>query len=215
MWKYLNTVETPPVRLDDDDKARCLYARDYASQKRYDYSEANKLISNLKKDISRRGERDWIWKQRAIEQFATELAMVFPENGEISVAPIPSSKHRDDENYDSMIDDVLSHLSQLRPNVSVICPVIRKSSIRSAHTSKGNRPSMDEAYQSMAWTGDAGSNVSIVLVDDVITAGTTFKTCQRIIRENRPDLYVFGVFWARTVWPDTVDIDLSGILNSF
>jgi len=33
MWKYLNSVENPPVRLDKDDKDRCLYARDYASKK--------------------------------------------------------------------------------------------------------------------------------------------------------------------------------------
>ena len=40
----------------------------------------------------------------------------------------------------------------------------------------------------------------IVIVDDVLTSGSGFRACERLIHQNVPDVMVIGVFWARSVF---------------
>lgn len=207
MWKSLDLVEDPPVRLSQEDRANCFYARDYASRKKYDYSESNNLIANFKKDVSKRETNQWPHKIRAIQRFADELTHLFSElQGKVSIAAIPTSKRRDDPLYDSRLDDVLEIVSQ-RCDVVVKEPLIRRVSVEPAHTSE-ERPTVEQVYETLMWNGIDSPPNELVLIDDVVTAGTTFKACQRHIHENAPHLKVYGVFWAHTVWPDQ-QVDLS------
>jgi hypothetical protein len=55
-------------------------------------------------------------------------------------------------------------------------------------------------YDNLAWSGIGPSNGAIVLIDDVITSGSRFKACQRLLVEKVPGILVYGLFWAKSVW---------------
>jgi hypothetical protein len=213
MWKKLDQVENPPARLDASDV--CFYARDYASGRNFEYSEANNLIINFKKSVSTRGTAQWYYKERAIKRFAQELASLLGStSAELFVAPIPPSKRRDDPAYDPRLDMVLEQVTHQCNNVTVTNTIVRTVSKTPAHQSGSYRPSVDEVYESLDWNESLPERAKLmVLVDDVITAGTSFKACQKLVYQNAPQINVIGVFWARTVWPEQeficpVDSDL-------
>jgi len=216
MWKQLDQVENRPARLTPKD--RCFYARDYASGKDYSYSEANSLIKNFKKSVSKRGTSEWHYKEQAIKQFANELFTWLGDlDEEFFIAAIPPSKRRDDPEFDSRLDTMLTEFERQCQKAHVVRPVERATSMLPAHISGSHRPTVEEAYESLSWTPLSPPPTTLVLVDDVITAGTTYKACQRLIEENAPELKVYGVFWARTIWPDdpfaNVEVDLSAFFD--
>ncbi|WP_291174423.1 hypothetical protein [Gimesia sp.] len=201
MWKQLDQVENRPVRLTDDDE--CFCARDYASGKDYSYSEANSLIKNFKKPVSTRNTNQWYWKERAIKQFANELAgWLGTLEEEFSIAAIPPSKRRDDAEYDPRLDMVLDQFAGLCPHAKVVRPIERTINRTPAHLSGGNRPSVEDVYESLTWEGLVVPPTTLILIDDIITAGTSFKACKRLALHNNIQLEVYGVFWARTIWID-------------
>ena len=69
-------------------------------------SPGNSLVSNYKKDISLRGEKQWYYKEEAIRQFAALINMIPFENNSILLAGA-TSKRRDSVLFDSRNDDVL------------------------------------------------------------------------------------------------------------
>lgn len=203
MWKKMDAVEVPPVRLRLEDIASCYYARDYVSNGGYAASEANNLISNLKKPVSKRGTNEWHYKTKAIHKFACELGSWLgsdPAN-QFCIAAIPGSKRKDHPEHDPRLTMVLSSLRAMYPNAIVEEPIERNVSMEAAHTSEV-RPTIDEVYDSLSWSGFQTTSEAIILLDDVITTGTSFKACQRLIAQNCPGCTVYGVFWARTIWPD-------------
>lgn len=212
MWKSMDAVEGPPCFLRDVDLKSCVYARDYISRGGFKASEANGLVSNLKKGIATKGTSQWYWKERAVEQFASELLSLFGTSPQpFHLVPIPSSKRRDDPEYDPRLDMVVRQVCSRRPAVLSSCPITRVSSRIAAHLSS-SRPTIDEIYGSLEWAGVETPPCNVVLVDDVITTGASFRACERLILENAPECDVYGVFWARTVWPDhSVDIDFESI----
>jgi hypothetical protein len=210
MWKKIDItlIEKPPARLELSD--RCYYAREYAAGKGYAHSDTNSLISNFKKPVSERGKAAWKWKERAIDQFASELSQwLGGVEGEFYVAPIPSSKDRDHLEYDNRLEIVIDRLCRSCPKLIASCPVIRRTTLQAAHLSGGSRPTPRQVRDSLQWEGLPGGKPThpLIFVDDVLTTGTTFKECQRLVQINAPAVDVYGVFWARTVWesacPDT------------
>lgn len=60
------------------------------------------------------------------------------------------------------------------------------------------------AYNELEWISDElgnldNGNATIIILDDVITSGASYKACKKIIHEHYPNLEVYGVFWAVTV----------------
>jgi hypothetical protein len=195
LWRKIEHPEVVPVRLRPGDE--CYYAREYVSHGNWDASEANQLIRNFKKTNDRRGRPEWRYKTQAIHQFATELAQIV--NYGILCA-IPSSKRRDDPLYDSRLDDVLSKLRKMNPEVTVERPFEVMESHEAAHA--GGARSEESFYGMMEWKGFQQAPEDVVLIDDVITTGAHFKACQRMIREYHPAAKVYGIFWAKVIWPD-------------
>ena len=85
------TVHDSPTWLDDSDI--CYYLREYTPDAGYSGGvdpETNQRIHNYKKPVDRRGLPEWKYKERAIRQFAAELATLLKKN--FTVTWIPSSK---------------------------------------------------------------------------------------------------------------------------
>ncbi len=199
LWKKFDCLTDSRVFLECDDE--CFYARDYISHGGYSASEGNHLIKNLQKHPSKRGTPEWPHKVRAIDQFARELTTVLPADA--VVASIPSSKVRTDPEFDSRLEDTLARLVELVPSIGIETPIARAVTAQALH--HGGTRRVNHVVQSLQWLGFSDPDDLpnyIVLIDDVITTGSTFKACQRLIHQQYPTLKVYGVFWARTVWPE-------------
>jgi len=194
LWRKIEKPEAIPVRLSEGDE--CYYARRYVSGGKFGASEANQLIRDFKKPPDRRSKVEWRYKVHAIEQFAAELGQ-FIERG--SLCAIPGSKRRDDRAYDSRLDDVLDILSSRNRQIIVERPFEVTVSHRATHD--GGERSAESFYEMLNWTGFKTNPEDIVFIDDVITTGAHFKACQRLIQEHCPGLKVYGVFWAKIIWP--------------
>lgn len=207
-WKLLEPIglQRFPKFLQPDD--RCYFAREYQAGRRFNSCEANDLILNFKKDPSRRGKSEWRYKEKAITQFANELSM-FVENAHVTVCPIPTSKCKSDPDYDDRFEQTLEALKPLCPNIAVDFPIVRRETTQALHT--GCRRSIDQVYDTLEFVGFSTTPYFVVLIDDVITLGTSYKACQRHILEANQSVKVFGAFWAMAVWPDEPDIDASGV----
>ena len=196
-----------PFNLDPNIAA--VFAREYMSHGRFDFSEANQLISNFKKTVDRKGKYEWKYKERAIRQFAEELTNLlsgFDGTETIFLSHVPTSKHLDDPEYDNRFEATLSRVESNLDFIQCIAPITRTETVIAAHQSGGNRPTIEEHLRTLAWTGDRTLAGTLILVDDVITAGNSFSACQRLINTNAPRLGLAGVFWTKTVWADVADM---------
>jgi hypothetical protein len=199
LWKRIeiSTLEHPPALLGADDI--CYYARDYISKGGYKSSEANQLILNLKKDISKKGTHEWQYKIRAIKQFSTELAGGLLQD--YAVAFIPTSKLIDDPACDPRWEILKDELASARPDLKFKRPIVRRESCSAVHS--GGARKMAAIRATLDWRGFKNVPDTIILIDDVITAGAHFKVCKNMILERHPDVKVYGIFWARTIWPES------------
>jgi len=196
LWKRLDVSQDVPAFILQEDEV--YYAREYISKGGYKASEANQLIMNLKKPVNRRGQRDWYYKEQAIDRFARELAAAL-KDGTV-IAAIPSSKCRTDPEYDSRLEDTLSAGKRNKPSLIVEQPIVVNATSVAVHAGGSRRP--DEIYSNLVWKGFSHEVHQVLLIDDVLTTGSHFRACKRIILEHCPAAKVAGVFWAKTVWPD-------------
>lgn len=195
LWNKIDLdVEPRPVFLRPGDD--CYYAREYISEGGYKASKSNQLILNFKKSPDKRGTGEWYWKEKAAGQFARELADFLP--ADLCIAVIPTSKPDDHPEYDQRFDMMLGTLHDLRPDLSMEEPIYRTEPCQSLHT--GGQRSVSQALRTLGWRGFEETPAGVVLIDDVITCGTNYKACQRLLRQHCPGIAVSGAFWARTVW---------------
>lgn len=195
-WRKMEWPDTP-VYLDHTDS--CYHYREYTSHGGWSASETNGLVSNFKKPVRFRNTNQWPYKLRAVQAFTRELGIVLPRESSYVVAPIPTSKRREDPEYDSRIADALEGLRQTQGNVEVEYPFQFAASHDANHLAT-NRMNPEQVYRLLEWEGLRANYRSIVLVDDVITCGAHYKACKRMLLDRFPGMTVHGVFWARTVW---------------
>jgi predicted amidophosphoribosyltransferase len=162
--------------------------------------------SNFKKKPSQKNKPGWHYKARAVEKIAGEFAELFCDLKEKRyLCAIPPSKAIGHAEYDCRLEDMLKRLSQLAGNVEA-CPVITRAySVEAAHEIPlgQKRHSIEDHLKSFKWDLSIGRHLDhLILVDDVLTAGTQFKACQRLALAAgiEPDR-IAGVFWARRVFP--------------
>lgn len=197
LWKKFDLSQTVPHYLETGDD--CYYAREYISKGGFSASQTNGLISNFKKGIDKKNTLQWQHKLNAIVQFAEELSRLL-KDGTI-VATVPASKSKNDPEYDSRLDDVLKKLGKLRPTLHIVEPLRVKKTLPAVHLGGDRKSSI--FYNNLEWLGGLPIDANhLVLVDDVITTGSHFKACQKMVLENVPTIKVFGIFWAKTIWPD-------------
>ncbi len=89
----------------------------------------------------------------------------------------------------------------------------RTRAVPQAHRSPaGERPTISLLRESLRWLGGLGSDLErVVLVDDVVTRGTTFLSACDAIREARPGLKVEGFAAIRTMSFEVVEKPLDPV----
>jgi hypothetical protein len=197
-WLLLDeTIQDPPVYIHPPDD-RCYYAREYISKGGFTSSDANQLISNFKKPTGRRGKPEWRYKEAAVRKFAEELSSLLGAGWLVSF--IPTSKLKTDPEYDSRFEDTLGHLSQLRPDLRTGEVIHLREAMDPFHTSGAGTRHPDRFYEKIGWTGLPDEITGVVLIDDLLTSGSHFIACKRLILERKPGVQVIGAFWAKTIW---------------
>ena len=94
--------------------------------------------------------------------------------------------------------------------------LVRTRAVPDAHGSAGDeRPTVSTLSGSLRWRGDLGSNLErIVLVDDVVTRGTTFLSARDVIQDIQPGLEVEGFAAIRTMSFEVVENPLDPVTGT-
>lgn len=192
----IGTLDNPPRYLEAGDW--CCFLREYTSRGGFGVSMGNDDIINFKKRPQLAGSPQWKYKEYAAGKFAKELSTLFSDKP-YYVSIMPSSKAKGDPEYDPRFDIMLAKLRSICPGLVIVEPIKKKASTQALH--EGGQRDVECVYRSLEWVGFQGAAPqSLCIVDDMITWGTTFKACKRLVTEHCPDVTVYGIFWTRCVW---------------
>ena len=180
---------------------RCLFFGEYTSRRGFDHGDTNQLIRNLQKPVSRAGQPDYYYKAAAIRTIAAAIrgASGKAARGEVIIVPAPPSKPRGHAEYDDRIERIARGIS---PQADVRCLLETREAREQAKRAE-HRPAIDDLAASMRVVEKMLDPVpaGIILLDDVITNGTTFKAAQRLLQPLIGDVRLVGLFVARRVFP--------------
>ena len=195
-WRQIEPGVLPsfPSKLEGHDI--CHFAREYFRRRGGSFGDGNNLISNFKiEPTDPKYEQKKSLKFRAAYQFASELSDFLPNGA--TVCHVPTSKIASDPAFDPRFEAVFRRLQQVRSDLRIETPFSVSASHHSVHT--GGDRSIDKFYSYLRWEGLSQPAPIIFIVDDVITSGSHFKACKKMLLENTENIEAHGVFWTATV----------------
>ncbi|WP_156474719.1 hypothetical protein [Acetobacter cerevisiae] len=175
---------------------------EYEPRKGYHAGEVNSFISNLKKNVDKKGRHEWKHKIAAIQESARILSSSCRDLADYIWVPVPSSKISSDPQHDNRLVEILD-LTRL-PNPPYIREIItQKISTPACHLSGENRPNISGLRDNYTFHSNLlhSSNAHFVIFDDVLTSGCHFKACKDLIHRWNPNAVIVGVFLARVKHP--------------
>lgn len=203
-----------PIKIDEGNRRdhyylkeedSCYFFGELISRGGFNASPTNKLISNFKKSVLKRGKPEYMYKEQAIDKVASLVRGAFNPGAKptLTIVPVPPSKTRNHPEYD---DRLTLALSKIGEGWDVRELIIARDSMRAHHEYGGEkRPTPDELYEKLMVDENCLSQKpvqqEIVLFDDVLTAGAHFKACKRLLQERFKGCNVTGLFIARTIHP--------------
>lgn len=162
----------------------------------------NQLIYNLKKPVERRGQSDWVYKERAIENAGTAFAATLPDwfINQAAMIAMPPSKSRDDPRYDDRMERILQRLRGVKP--CDVRDLLIQNGSREIPAHEGDRPGPEALAQSYRIDERSIEPTPriIGLFDDVLVTGASFKAAQSVLQARFPDSRIIGVYVARRVF---------------
>ncbi len=167
-------------------------------------SEANNRIDNFKKKPSLCAINPSVasYKEEAIKEFADDVLRLL-DGGKFrslidsfgaTLVPIPTSKPRNHEEYDSRLEDLCSIVAERMNNVFVENSFDMIKAVRPSH--EGGIRQVDFLKDSISFNGLTFPSSLIILVDDVLLTGSHYLACKQLIKEKYPDALIVGVFLA-------------------
>ena len=176
----------------------------------WDYSPTNKLITNFKKKLDRRGEFDWRYKQQAINTigmaFANMLDWPAIHGTGWALVPVPPSRERADPLYDDRMSQVLLTIRN-RANLALdIRDCLSFSGAFAASHESDDRPTPTQLYNELIFDPTVGQLDSppsgIFLFDDMLTTGAHFLAVRQRLQEAFGNIPVVGCFVSRRRLPN-------------
>ncbi|MBW9080673.1 hypothetical protein JNB84_22170 [Rhizobium pusense] len=194
--------------LGEDDT--CAYFGTYTPRAGFGHSYTNQIVSNLKKSPTVRNTPQWQYKERAIAQIGAAVAQnLNADSWQRTVfVPIPPSKLRGSPEY----DDRMLRVAQAMGHNADIREILYTAVEREARHTSTDRRDPDALRASLAIDASLTDKpkAQVVLLDDVLTTGCSFKVCKEMIVEIWPEASIFGIFVARRVPPNPfADLDLT------
>jgi hypothetical protein len=203
--------------LDSSDE--CFFIGEYTSDRNFNFSEVNSLISNIKKkpEIQLNNPKAYQYKIRDLKTIGNCFSEIFPVpflDNRVTIVPIPPSKTKSHSEYDDRMFQICQKMvaNASTPDVrDLIVGVVDKPAM---HTSGTPRPPPHEKIRDYALNIPAGYTPRpvILLIDDVLTTGSTYKACKNLLLSKFPDHRIIGIFIARRVKPpDSIEIDFEDL----
>lgn len=201
--------------LAENDECYCL--GEYQPRGGYEAGPVNSLIWNFKKPVTKRGRPEYRYKEDAINRVAGLVRSALSKDAiqTCTVVPIPPSKAKADRLYD---DRLVRSLRIVDPALDVRELLIVRKSMRAHHEYQAGekRPTPDDVYDVLSIDQACLKppvKSTIILFDDLLTNGTHFKACKRLLNERLPDRKVLGLFIGRAKRPDAA-ADFAAIFGS-
>jgi hypothetical protein len=191
---------------------RCLFFGEYFAGKGYQGGGTNQLMFNFKTlpSTARTHPARRSYKESAIAAVAAGLREVLGRDQieRLTFVPIPPSKTPDHPDYDDRLTRALT-MGCAGFNSDIRLLLRRLSSTESDHRT-GARLTPEMLYSLLELDSAAVAakplREAIVLFDDVITTGKSFKCCERRLREAIPaTLPIMGLFVARRILRNPLD----------
>lgn len=204
---------TRPEHYHLDESDKCYFFGEYTSRKGFSHSETNQLIHNLKKGNDKRGSFQYRYKQKAINEVADIITSTIGNLHDYTFVPVPPSKCMTDPGYDGRIAEILRACQQRNSSLEFRELVTQRCSMEASHSSV-TRPTPSEIAGNYQFNLKLieGIRNTIVIFDDVLTAGSHYKAMKDTIRLHLPHVEIMGLFVARTArdseWLDDFDFDL-------
>lgn len=187
----------------------CYFLGEYEPRGGFNAGKINSLILNYKKTLDKRGLPEYHYKEEAIKKVSRFLESVFDEESikGCTVVPIPPSKAKTDPLYD---DRLVRSLRAVDPNLDVREILIAKKTTRPHHEFQAGekRPTPEGLYEVLSIDESCLKTPVkpvIILFDDLLTNGTHFKACKRLLNERLPNHQVIGLFIGRSKRASVLD----------
>lgn len=181
----------------------CYFLGEYASGHGFKFSEMNQVINNLKKPINRKHLPEWHFKEQAILKIAYLLMSLnsWDKLKKYTWVPIPPSKVKSDPAYDDRLFRILGKVKELEKKLDLRELLLIKTSRDAAHIPGSKRPKIQELLTDLYIDEGAAEPApnAIVVFDDVITSGASFKAAQALLQKRYPNVPIIGVFIARNI----------------
>lgn len=188
----------------------CFYLVERTSKRGYSFSKANQLITNLKKNPATSNAGEMGHKARVIRSCSAKLSEILNDKVKKSATfvPVPPSKAVDHPEYDNRMEQVCRGIA---PGIDLRNLVVQATSMRASHErGEDDRITLQELLDDYTIDEDLTEPkpTVIVIVDDVLTAGTHFRAMVTVLSARFPGALIVGIFIARRVYPDEDEIDV-------
>lgn len=200
--RTIGDLERPDhYHLTKDDE--CAFFGEYTSGKSWAHSSTNQVIYNLKKKPSRaRGTPQWMHKVRTIGDLGAAIRRcVVPEALSTTLfVPIPSSKGPTHEDYDPRMMQVAHQIGAPARAMELISNVCDRDAF---HENANTRDPEELKQQLNVSSAQIPDDVErIILLDDMVTTGCSFRACKDLLLDQYPGRSVYGLFVSRRVIPN-------------
>lgn len=190
--------------LTPDDQ--CYFMHEFTARKGFGYSPGNQFIFNFKKSPTKRHEAHYQHKLRAITTAITWYRSIFDQVDGVydgcTFVPVPPSKIRGDPEYDDRMWQVVKGICEgKRADAREL--IRQSSSYDAAHLAGEAKARIKPAALQDLYSLDPTPPKSTVLLfDDVLSAGCHYRAAKSAILSQYPETEVVGFFLARRVLPD-------------
>ncbi len=179
----------------------CFFLGEYASRQGYQHSPMNQLIFNLKKSVDKIGQPDWRYKESAISEIV-RLFTSTPSWQQLKLytwIPVPPSAIKNEPEYDDRLLKILAKMNASNNNSLDIREILVQKNSRGPNHLTGNRRTIKDHLSN--WIIDENliqpAPKKILVFDDVITSGASFKAAQALLSEKFGSIPIIGLFIAR------------------
>lgn len=190
----------------------CYFLHEYTARKNYQFSVSNQFIYNFKKLTSQRNQAHYQYKLKAIASAIGWYRDIFDQIDsaytDCTFVPIPPSKVPGHPEYDDRMWQVVSGVCNGKG--ADARELIRQSSnYDAAHLAENGTRIKPHELQPLYQVDPNPPKGTILLFDDVLSAGTHYKAAKGAILAVHPGIQVVGIFLARRVLPDpAADFDV-------
>jgi hypothetical protein len=178
----------------------CFFVGEYTPRAGWKHSTTNQLILNLKIKPEHRGTYRWNHKRAAIADAARAIiGGLRPETrGTATFVPIPPSKMPGDPEYDDRILRLARQIST--SDVRELIKAQRSRDAAHGGDARRNLAALRDTLQVDYGLAEP-SPTMIILLDDLLTTGRSFRVCKDMLAEAFPGVRIVGLFVARRPLP--------------